>query len=289
MGQQNKKHSNSFDFTPLAGVSASLKNYDDFDRLAPSRFYTEKEEVTLRFYQTPKALFNNPAYKGLALGPKLMYSILRDRLDMSIKNSWKDEKGYIYLIFSVEELADLLEIDRTAVMRYKKKLVEYKLIIDKRLGQGNPNRIYVLKPELVDNLNQKSQNTTSRSGNTEPLEVSNSNPINTYVNKTDRLNNVNSNAIFNKKKKEKRSPEKEYLAQEMADQLEDDHSLGFYRKVADLIPESLIFQALSEVKDAFLSGRVKKSKAALFTSVIKSKALEHNIIFNIKKTGYQNE
>lgn len=281
MGQQNKNHSNNFEFTPPTGGFASLKNYDDFDRLAPSRFYTEKEEVTLRFYQTPKALFNNPAYKGLALGPKLMYSILRDRLDMSIKNNWKDEKGYIYLIFSVEELADLLEIDRTAVMRYKKKLVDYKLIVDKRLGQGNPNRIYVLKPELVDNLNQKSQNTTSRSGNTEPLEVSNSNSINTYVNKTDRLNNVKNNAIFNKKK-EKRSPEKEYLAQEMAEKLEDDHSLGFYRKVADLVPESLIYQALSEVKDAFLTGRVKKSKAALFTTVIKSKAVEHNINLDSK-------
>ena len=281
MGQQDKNHNNNLEFTPPAGGSACLKNYDDFDRVAPSRFYTEKEEVTLRFYQTPKALFNNPAYKGLALGPKLMYSILRDRLDMSIKNNWKDEKGYIYLIFSVEELADLLEIDRTAVMRYKKKLVDYKLIIDKRLGQGNPNRIYVLKPELVDNLNQKSQNTTSRSGNSEPLEVSNSNPINTYVNKTDRINNVNNNAIFNKKKK--RTPEKEYLAQEMAEQLEDDHSLGFYRKVADIMPENLIFQALSEVKDAFISGRVKKSKAALFTTVIQSKAQEHNIFFIINK------
>ena len=47
-----------------------------------------------------------------------------------------------------------------------------------------------------------------------------------------------------------------------------------------MVPESLIFQALSEVKDAFLTGRVKKNKAALFTTVIKSKAQEHNINFN---------
>jgi hypothetical protein len=281
MGKLNKQQNNKYKNSPGPGGSVSLKNYEDFDKLAPSRFYTEKEEVTLRFYQTPKALFNNPAYKGLALGPKLMYSILRDRLDISIKNNWKDEKGYIYLIFSVEELADLLEIDRTAVMRYKKKLVEYKLIIDKRLGQGNPNRIYVLKPELVDNNPLKSQNATSRSGNTGPLEVSNSDPIDTYVNKTERINNVN-NAISNKRKK--RTPEMEDFAQEIAERLEDDHSLGFYRKVVDIIPENLIWQALSEVKDAFLSGRVKKSKAALFTTVIKTKAIEHNINLDIKKT-----
>ena len=51
-----------------------------------------------------------------------------------------------------------------------------------------------------------------------------------------------------------------------------------------MVPESLIFQALSEVKDAFLTGRVKKSKAALFTTVIKSKAQEYNINLDIKKT-----
>ena len=141
--------------------SISSSNNKEYNSTPSDRFYTEKEEVTLRFYQTPKALFENPKYKGLSLGPKLMYSILRDRLDLSIKNNWKDENGYIYLIFSVEKLASLLEMDRTAVMRYKKKLVEYSLIIDKRLGQGNPNRIYVLKPELSNG--QKSQNTTSRS------------------------------------------------------------------------------------------------------------------------------
>ena len=92
------------------------------------------------------------------------------------------------------------------------------------------------------------------------------------------LNNVKSNAI---KTIKKRTPEKEYLAKEIAEKLEDDHSLGFYRKVVDLIPENLIYQTLSEVKDAFLTGRVKKSKAALFTSVIKSKALEHNINLDI--------
>jgi len=98
------------------------------------------------------------------------------------------------------------------------------------------------------------------------------------------LNNVKNNVIFKINKKEKRRPEKEYLAEEMAEQLNDDHSLGFYRKIADMIPETLIFQALSEVKDAALTGRVRKNKAALFTTVIQGKAQEHNINLDIKKT-----
>ncbi|MHB8280048.1 MAG: replication initiator protein A [Candidatus Humimicrobiaceae bacterium] len=283
--KHKKRQNKNYDKKPNSGISAGLKNYDDFNQVSPSRFYTEKEEITLRFYQTPKALFKNPKYLGLSLGAKLMYSVLRDRLDISIKNEWKDEHSYIYLIFSIEELSDLLEIERKTVMRHKQELVQYKLIIDRRLGQGKPNRIYILKPELGEENSQKSQKRTSRNPNNGLLDIPNMDSIDTYVNKTNKLNNVKSNAVFNNNKKEKRSEEKEYLAQEMAEQLNDDHSLGFYRKIADMVPETLIFQALSEVKDASLTGRVKKSKAALFTTVIQGKALEYNINLDIKKTG----
>jgi len=94
------------------------------------------------------------------------------------------------------------------------------------------------------------------------------------------LNNVKKNAVS---KKKKRTPEKEAFASYMAEQLDDDHSLGFFRKIVDLMPENLIFQVLSEVKDTHLTGNIKKSKAALFTTVIKTKAREHNINLGIKK------
>ena len=263
---------------PTKSPTRSSKN-KEYSYIPPERFYTEKEEVTLRFYQTPKALFKNPIYKGLSLGPKLMYSILRDRLDMSIKNKWKDKDGFIYLVFSVEELSDILDAGVRSVIRYKKTLVRYGLIYEKRLGQGKPNWIYVLKPEL--NENQKCQNGISRNANKSLLEVPKVHPIDTYINDT-KLNNVKENVIL---KKGKRSQEKELLAKEISEQLEDSHSLGFYRKIVDTVPENLIYQALSEVKDTYLMGKVKKSRAALFNSVIQTKARENNINLGINKTG----
>jgi hypothetical protein len=144
----------------------SLQNNKKYNSTPSDRFYTEKEEVTLRFYQVPKALFKNPKYKDLSLGPKLMYSILKDRLDLSIKNNWKDENGFIYLVFSIEELSTLLEINKETVTTYKRKLVRYKLIIDKRLGQGKSNIIYALKPEIKEFLN--TENPTSRIRKNQP-------------------------------------------------------------------------------------------------------------------------
>jgi hypothetical protein len=331
--------------------SLSFNNSTDFtnnkeNNYIPSdRFYTEKEEVTLRFYQTPKALFKNPRYKGLSLGSKLMYSILRDRLDMSIKNNWKDEKGFIYLVFSIEELASILEIDRKAVMRYKKLLVEYKLIIDKRLGQGRSNIIYVLKPELLET--QKSQKGTSRSPKKVFPEVRNKDTNDTYIKKTD-LNNVNTayrkevvensteetrkanteiyeniNEIRRKIKKslkengkpnfikpqdfgrEKNNYQKDWnlkenkqeknteskrhsleedesLAEEISEVLEDDHSLGAFRIIVDRIPKQRIRILLSIIKDTYLTGRIRKSRGAMFISLAKDYARENNINLNFK-------
>ena len=271
--------------------SNSFSDNREYNSIPSDRFYTLKEEITLRFYQVPKALFKNPEYKGLSLGPKLMYSILRDRLDLSIINNWKDEKGYIYLIFSVEELANLLEMDRTAIMRYKKRLVEYRLIIDKRLGQGNPNRIYVLKPELLNG--QKSQNTTSRSPKRRPLEVSKCNPNDTDVNETN-LNNVNKaykeEIVENYKGEIKKYPRpkryrsrgKKQLAEEIAEELDDDHSLGAFHAAVDKIPEQKIRIFLSIIKDTYLTGRIKKSRGAMFISLAKAYAGKNGIDLNFR-------
>ena len=168
--------------------SNSPPNNKEYNSTLLNRFYTEKEEVTLRFYQVPKALFKNPIYEGLSLGSKLMYSILRDRLDMSIKNNWKDEKGYIYLIFSGEELINLLEVSKNTVTKYKRELVKHRLIINKRLGQGKSDMIYVLKPEIKEFLNPK--NWESRIPKNTLLEFQKIHPNDTNVNDPN-LNNVN--------------------------------------------------------------------------------------------------
>jgi len=172
----------------LLSNSTSSSENKEHNFIPSNRFYTAQEEVTIRFYQVPKSLFNNQIYNGLSLGPKLMYSILRDRLDLSIKNNWKDKEEYIYLIFSVEELSNILEVGERSVIRYKKSLVKYGLIYIKRLGQGKPNWIYVLKPEL--DASQKCQNGISKNVNKSLLEVPKRHPNDTYIKETN-LDNVN--------------------------------------------------------------------------------------------------
>jgi DNA-binding transcriptional ArsR family regulator len=62
---------------------------------------------------------------------------------------------------------------------------------------------------------------------------------------------------------------RDWLAQEMLEVLHDEHSLGFYRKVAQTVPEQRVFEALSEVRLADREGRVRTSKGALFVALIR--------------------
>ena len=271
--------------------SNGLSSNKEYNSIPSDRFYTEKEEVTLRFYQTPKALFKNPKYKRLSLGPKLMYSILRDRLDLSIKNNWKDENGFIYLVFSIEELMNLLEMSNKIIIKYKKRLAKYGLIFEKRLGQGKANRIYILKPELPEF--QKCRKYISGSDKNTPLEVPKVHSSDTDVNETNS-NNVNRTSreggVENSESEMKeysgpkryRSREKEQLAKEIAEELEDDHSLGAFRTVVDKISDQRIRIFLSIIKDTNLTGKIKKNKGAMFTSLAKTYAGKNNINLNFR-------
>jgi len=66
--------------------------------------------------------------------------------------------------------------------------------------------------------------------------------------------------------------QRDYVAQEIADRLDDSKSLGCYRRIADKIPQDVIFDVLSSVKDVALSGKIRQSRGALFVEIIKNYA-----------------
>lgn len=136
-------------------------------------FYTEKDIEQDRFYKMDKNLFNNEIYKGLSLGAKVVFSVLKDRQSLSESNqdNWLDENDRIYFYFDCEKLAKLLEISTSTLNRHKKELETYKLLTQVRQGQGRPNKMYCLKPKSIDNV-LISQNDNSRKVKMTKLEVS---------------------------------------------------------------------------------------------------------------------
>lgn len=129
--------------------------------------YKDYEVDDTRFYQIPKSLFGNPTYKGLLPEAKLIYAFLKDRMNLSRKNGWINEENDIYLLFTREHIAELLEMSLPSITKCFKQLKEYKLIEETRQGLGKPNLIFICHVELNKETSQKQKSFAS--GNKEIL------------------------------------------------------------------------------------------------------------------------
>jgi len=109
-----------------------------------------KEIQKEKFYRLPKVFFTNPKYTKLSNDAKITWSILRDRLDLSIKNNWIDENGDIFFIYTNEKLKKILNISSpNKLSKIKKELTRADLFSQVRVGLNKPNKLYLKKPEVT--------------------------------------------------------------------------------------------------------------------------------------------
>lgn len=115
-----------------------------------NQYFTVQENYKERFYQIPKVFFTSENYKNLTNDMKIAYAILRDRLNLSIKNNWVDEDGNIYFVYSNEKLMEILNCKKEKLTKIKKGLENDGLLIQKRRGLNKPNILYLMKPIVTE-------------------------------------------------------------------------------------------------------------------------------------------
>lgn len=109
-------------------------------------YFRGMEAEQYSFYRVPKVLFTAECFKSLSCEAKVLYGLMLDRMSLSIKNRWFDEENRVYIIFTVEEIAELLNCGSQKAVKLMKELDSNQgigLIEKKRLGLGKPNVIYV--------------------------------------------------------------------------------------------------------------------------------------------------
>ncbi|MCH5209451.1 MAG: replication initiator protein A [Oscillospiraceae bacterium] len=112
--------------------------------------YKITDLIKCDFYKIPKAFYSNPKYIKMSAEAKLAYAMLYDRLSLSQKNGWINDRGEVYLTFKRKTAAEILNVGEKKVTAIFKELSEKELILDVCVGQGKPNRIYIVKPELSE-------------------------------------------------------------------------------------------------------------------------------------------
>ena len=127
------------------------------------------------FYPLSKSLFANPHYQvkvkkikrikkedkevvvikeKLSDTSKIMYGILCERLNSSLANGWWDEQKRVYVMYSLDTLAKILNKSKDTIIACKKELQENGLLEIQSTGAGKADRIFLgkVKPRPEENF-----------------------------------------------------------------------------------------------------------------------------------------
>ena len=116
-------------------------------KLQPYGYYYGDEADQYTFYRLPKALFTE-RYRDLSDGAKILYGLMLDRMGLSIKNGWIDERSRVYIIFTLEDAQAHMNCSHDKGVKLFAELDMEKgvgLIERIKQGQGKPAIIYVRK------------------------------------------------------------------------------------------------------------------------------------------------
>ncbi|OTN93667.1 replication initiator protein A [Enterococcus faecium] len=115
----------------------------------PQIFMTRTERIKDKSGKVIKKIRYTSDYAQLSNDAKLAYGALYNRCQLSIrsyesgKRDFVDAYGSVFLIFTVEELMELLDKSNKTITKIKKELKQKKLLREEKQGLNKPNRLYL--------------------------------------------------------------------------------------------------------------------------------------------------
>lgn len=120
-------------------------------------FYYGDESEQYSFYTVPKMFFDNDKFKDLSPMSKLLYSFLLDRMSLSKKRNWIDDKNRAYIKYSLKAICNDMCVSKNSVIKYMKELQNFGLI-RKLSKEGMEDIIYVMDFSKFNQVDYDIQN-----------------------------------------------------------------------------------------------------------------------------------
>lgn len=124
-----------------------MNNEQGFD------YYYGAEADQFSFIRIPKLMILDPKFEDLSMGAMLLYGLLLDRMNLSMKHGWRDEMNRVYIRFKIEDIQEAMRVSETTATKYLKELEKLGLVEKKRMGLACGNILYVknfISPDLRD-------------------------------------------------------------------------------------------------------------------------------------------
>lgn len=110
----------------------------------------QNDNISFRYSILPSIfLYEEPYKSNLSDKAKLLYIIILDRLKLSIKNNYTNDKNEVYIYLSRQEVQKILSCSDKTVTKTFNELISLELIYEERTAIGRNIKIYVNKKEDI--------------------------------------------------------------------------------------------------------------------------------------------
>lgn len=143
-------------------------------------YYYGSEADQFNFIRIPKAMITDPMFASLLLASKLLYGILLDRMNLSMKNRWFDSENRVYIIYQIAEIQEDMGLTEKMAIKYLKELESFGLVEKKRRGLGLPSLLYVksfLVPKDYSEEDEYNQEVAETEGSLRTVEMGSSRSV----------------------------------------------------------------------------------------------------------------
>lgn len=235
-------------------------------------YYYGKESEQFTFFRVPKLLFTDERFKSLSSDAKILYGILLDRMSLSKMNEWLDEENRVYIIFPIEDIAEIMKCGTQKATKLLKELDGKNgigLVEKRRIGLGKPNILYVKNfvtsgKIITKQESLKSQSLNCENHHSEIVKINNLELLKSQCNNTNINNTKVSNTNFNNTSSTKRekTKEKHRLVEEIKKNINYEKLIKNYSKdmpKIDLLLE-IIIESLNSKDASRINGREVDAK-----------------------------
>jgi hypothetical protein len=131
-------------------------------------YYYGNQADQFSFVRIPKMMLKDKRFADLSLAAKMLYGLLLDRMNLSMKNGWLDDENRVYIIYQIAEIQEDLGYSKKKSIEFLGELETFGLIEKKRRGLGLSNIVYV--KSFLSGTSRGVENDTSGNPDTDASE-----------------------------------------------------------------------------------------------------------------------
>ena len=80
-------------------------------------YFTAEAQEREPFIRVPKVLIENQDFQALSADAKLLYSVMRNRMELSRRNGWVDTEGRVFICYKVSDVMKALHCSKPTALK----------------------------------------------------------------------------------------------------------------------------------------------------------------------------